>query len=401
MTTEFTYLPALISPTSPTYFFVDKMGVATNFADIAADQQAKQDVLDYFKNLNHDAVIRQLDARESNLNQFPYETSPAIYRQIVNKTFEINGVKVTIRGDEPSIRSVISVLSTYPPKGPTYITDDGKETYVNIGSNFCPDDIDPIQVPNVGMERITPTDPHIVAIIPNGKKYSGSGTILLITDQTTTSSSLNDIYIPFFRDVKTNTWSCLGGRIDMPNGSAEKDLTLNILYNNAIRESREESADLIQLKSDNQTNDNDRQMIDIKSDTDSHMYRAYIHYLHVPINPNQFTNYFAQNVGRIIRDANFGPEYRETNDVTLIQLNTLINRTEEITTTTDISNIEYAYYTKNDGIPIRIRGRTIRVLDKLFQMNGTVRPVLEKALVQANRKNAVYSVNANMNHLTA
>ena len=91
---------------------------------------------------------------------------------------------MTLRGDEPSIRATLSVLHTYPPKGPVYITADDKEKLTDLTAP-CGKEIDSESVPEVGMERVSSTDPHINVIMPGGHKFSGSGTLLFVTDAVT------------------------------------------------------------------------------------------------------------------------------------------------------------------------------------------------------------------------
>lgn len=395
---NFTYLPALIGMEDAVYFLVDSKGTAHNVADLAADERARIEAANRPKQLRRDAMIRQLESRASNLDQFPYATRPVTMREVVTNTYDINGVKVTIRGDEPSIRSVLSVLRTYPPKGPTYLTDDGETKFVDLTADTCSDPVDTTSVSPVGIERLSSTDNHIAAIMPNGQKFSGSGTLLFVTN--VNGPNADEIFIPLFRDVDTGYYADLGGRIEMPDGTEEKELTLNILYHNARRETREESADLIQINDDGDSNDNNRIFVDIDSVGTPHKYRSYLRYLKIPYNQNRLRSLYGENASKVRRDPNFGPEYRETNDVVLVSLRNLVNRTDEITRTTDVSAIDNASYQTMDGIPIMVRGRTVRLLSRVFHIDTSTgtRPVLGTI---RNHENAIESLDAGINHLSA
>lgn len=397
MNDKFVILPALIGPTSPIYyFFVDENGHAFRVADLATDERTKLEEKNRLVNLMRDAVIRQLEARSSNLNQFPYATRPVSYRQIVNRTYDINGVKITLRGDEPSIRAALNVLRTYPPKGPVYLTDDGKENFLDLSNFICPDST---SVPPVGYEKNRPNDSIITIIMPDKQKFNGSGSLLLVTDRDLVAPiDYTKIFIPLFRDVESGNYASLGGRIDEPDGSSDKELSLNILYNNARRESREESADLIQISSDNQLNDSTRQFIDIDSLEPSILYRSYIRYVKISatLSLDKFKTMYVQNSSKVRRDANFGPAYLETDNLELLSVASLMTRTLEIMRTTDVSKLDYEYYMTNTSMPIKVRGRTIRVLAKLFE--GT--PGSRKIDTFLNTPQEFkYSFDAGMHHM--
>jgi hypothetical protein len=396
MSDKLVHLPALIGPESPVYFFVDATGRATRLDDMADDERARREDRDRIRNLRRDAIIRQLEARESNLGEFPYTARPATHRQIVNKTYNVNGVRVKIRGDEPSIRSIINVLNTYPPRAPTRINDEGNEEFIDLNLLGCDEEGKDVDAPAVGMEKLSATDPHIAAIMKNGDKFSGSGTLMLVTDSNT--PTLDTIYVPLYRDTTSGHYSSLGGRIDMPDGSADKELTLNILYNNARRETREESADLIHLSSDGRTDDTSRQYVDIDAGTSPHKYRAYIYYLRLPIDNTRFKTIYNENAVNA-RNMNFGASYLETDDVVFLSLSNLIARTSEIANTSSISTLEYGNYLTNAGMPIKIRGRTVRVLHALLRAEGTTRAKLNA--VFGTGKNATSSLDHGMNHIAA
>jgi len=161
MSTEPVYLPALITPSSPLYYFhVDRIGRATSLLDMEDDERRRRDARERRQRLSNEAIVRTLEARESNLDAFPYSLKPATHRSIVSRPYSHRGVNVTLRGDEPSIRSALSVLSTYPPKGPTYIND-GDKRFVSLFSDA--DTCDDSQVPAVGMHRATVHGHHVVA----------------------------------------------------------------------------------------------------------------------------------------------------------------------------------------------------------------------------------------------
>lgn len=403
MSDKFVTLPALISPTSPIYYFlVDENGRAFRVADLATDERAKQEERDRLKILMRDAIIRDLESRASNIDQFPYATRPVGYRQIINKNFDINGVNITLRGDEPSIRAAINVLRTYPPKGPVYLTDDGKENFIDLSSLICSTS-DSKSVPPVGMIKKSPNDSHITVIMNDKQKFSGSGSLLLLANQDLAKPfDYTKIFIPLFRDVNTGYYASLGGRIDEPDGSNEKDLTLNILYNNARRESREESAGLIQIDSDKQTDDLKRQYIDIDSpktlDSQHNKYRSYIYYVRIPnaIRWGDFKKMYVQNASKIRRDSNFDSSYHETNDVEFISLARLIIRTSEIIGNSNV--VDFATYMTESGIPIRVRDRTVKILAKLFEGIPGARPKLE--MILNSRINSNHTIESGINVIT-
>jgi hypothetical protein len=376
MSSEFSYLPALIGPDSPTYFLVDHSGQAHRVADMATDERTRRAEQRRRDRLSNEAIIRELDARESVVNQYPYTVAPVTHRRVVMRPFKINGVNVMIRGDEPSIRSVVNVLQTYPPSGPTFITDTEEDKFYDLTGPLCEDGSGGIDARGVGMKPYGDGS-HIVAIFPDGSEFSGAGTLLFLTtktaDELKASANLHsEIYVPLFHETDSGQYSSLGGRISKPDAD---DLNKNILYVTALKETEEESADLIKIGSDTQDNDGARLYADIDAGSDT-KYRSYPYFGMSPVTLGEIENRYNQNTQAVRRIPGYTDSYRETDDIRLFRLDQLIAQMDAVVAGTDISRLASANLTDRRGNVTQVRGRTVRVLAKLFERTNGNREVL-------------------------
>lgn len=297
------------------------------------------------------------------LDRYTYTTDPVTHRRIISKSFKINNVEVSIKGDEPSVTAVLNTLKTYPPTGPVCLPNKAEEhKYIGFDD---PCDIK-LEVgegaPEIGSITFGDFDrKDIIVLMPNGTKFSGSGTIVFIKTKN------GKIYLPVFSYINPSSreipkYESLGGMI-----SNKINKTSNILYENAIKESLEESAGLFHISKDNNKNDQNRDYVDIDSNISNTKYRSYPYFINVNTLDDIKVPYDS-NVIKIAKMNNVKnyDYYRETNDIQFIDFDIIMNNRENLK---NGYNVNFSV-TNNGNFPVTISTRTRRVLGNLFTKYG-------------------------------
>lgn len=277
-----------------------------------------------------------------------YITGPQKYEY---KYTNANGVTVVLRGTYNDVMSSIDVLNTYPPIKKECTNDDKKRyydlygpgSYYNTSTN----------VPNVANVPIVGAvnNGKYIQIKMDGKTFSGSGSLILVVE---TGKPLSEAKIVLFRDSSNNMYQDLGGRIDKPNKAIDKDT----LFNNAKKETEEESMKLFSLDYASPI------FVDIESGKDNTIYRVYL-YIFNFTNINQLSTLYDENKDQILitYSGNFDESYKETNKLELFDYKTFMTKLASYNPTT-YSTSSGVFQTLS-GNPVNVRGRTLKVIDKL------------------------------------
>lgn len=250
-----------------------------------------------------------------------------------------NGIDVVIRGPYEHIMPVVDVLNTYPPSvQSTSEPSNNKKKLFDI-FDLSQNSAKPANVPAIGVIN---DDNHIKVII-NNKKYSGSGTLFIVFDNKS-PLSIENAKIVLFNNPKKGRYEELGGKIDRLDKGKVPDE--NILFNNAKKESLEESMLLFNIanKTDN--------FIDIESNGE--YYRVYV-YLFRLDNLRVIERYYAENKQYVYNSPIKNDSYRETNDLKLFSYGDLIATIESSNT----------FRIFGDGSYVKINPRTLNVLKQL------------------------------------
>jgi hypothetical protein len=408
MSNKFTSLPTMIpADRYPYIFHLDHNANATILADLVKDEQAR------LYNNRYDNAYSNYVRNNQILTAQPF----------ITEVYNVNGVEVTIKGSEPSVRSVMDVLKTYPPTGPTYNTDYGEPNYKLKCNADCKcvkcynryyglsDIINPDpstsnkNVPEVGIKKID--DEHSI-IITDGENFSGSGFIFFLikagipinisnpTSITALKNNSDKVYIPIFRDTKTKDYNLLGGRISTTDPNK---INKNIVYSNAIKEAREESADSIIIVPDSEKTDSKRLYVDIdsKDNKDNTKYRSYLTlgYINDLI---ELKNIYESNLPYILRNSRniYDESYRETDGITFLRLDSII-KTINLNKTAmshNISALSSINFQDVNGNSIRVGGRTVKVFAKIL-LDNNMDKVLQKIDVKrvtVNNTSSPYNI---------
>ena len=310
------------------------------------------------------------------LEKFPrhmYDPNTRTIRPIVSESFRSNGVEVTIRGDEPSVRSIINVLQTYKPKGPTYSTDE-EIRYYDL-SPPCKGDakhttgsssVSKSNVPAVGILPLPGNADHSIVIM-GGTKFSGSGFVVVLTDPKYKDPS--DKFIPLFRDRLTGIYNAPGGRIDKTDPDKAD---LNILYNNAIKETHEESAGVLAIVKDSDPDDFKRYHTDIDAIGDT-KYRTYAFSQNIDMSSNPLESMKAKydssllNIRTAPGYSNLAA-YTETDDIKFFRVSDFVDTIKKIKASTNLfQNIPSYNFKDAYGSIAAVGGRTIKGVEKMIK----------------------------------
>jgi hypothetical protein len=249
-----------------------------------------------------------------------------------------NGIDVVVRGTYDHIMSIIDVLNTYPPR----IRDTGRDTgrdkdetqYLDILDLKSKGPSRPKSVPSVGI--ITKGD--FIHAKVGGITFSGSGTLLIVLGG---DKNISNAKIILFRSKKDpKEYAELGGRLDKLKSGENADE--NILFNNAKRESLEESMRLFNISKQSDS------YVDIESM--GTYYRVYI-YAFVSEDHTSLQKYYNYNKNVVYREhsPSFSDVNRETDDLQLFDYNAFIGTN--------------SVYKKTDGGGnLKVKDRTINVL---------------------------------------
>jgi len=245
-----------------------------------------------------------------------------------------NGIDVVVRGTYDHIMSIIDVLNTYPPRvRDTGRNNDGTQ-YLDIFDLKSKGPSRPKSVPSVG---ITTKGDFIYAKVDR-KTFSGSGTLLIVLGK---DKKIDNAKIILFRGRKdSREYAELGGRLDKLKSGEIADE--NILFNNAKRESLEESMRLFNISKQSDS------YVDIESM--GTYYRVYI-YAFVFEDHTLLQQYYNNNKNVVYREhsSSFSDVNRETDNLELFDYNAFIG-TDSNNKRTDV------------GGNVKVKDRTIKVL---------------------------------------
>lgn len=404
MSNKFQYLPTMITADRYPYIFhLDHNAKATILEDLVKDEQARQYNKQY----------------EDAFSKYIRDNHTITAQAFITEVYNVNGVEVTIKGSEPSVRAIMDTLKTYPPIGPTYDTDYGEPNYklncnkdckcikcynkyYGVDEKIKPEPINSKNVPEVGIKKID--DEHSI-IITDGENFSGSGFLFFLVtsairnpiDMKTLKANADKIFIPIFRDTKTKDYNLLGGRISTldPN-----KINKNIIYSNAIKEAREESADSIVIIPDADKTDSKRLYIDIdaKDNKDNTKYRSYFILRYID-NLVTLKNIYDANLSYVLRNPLkiYDESYRETDGITFLRLDSII-KTINLNRTVishNINTLSTINFSDIYGNVIRVGGRTVKVFAKIV-LDDKIDEVLRKIDV----KSAVVNNTTSPNNIT-
>ena len=289
--------------------------------------------------INHNQELKR------NLKEFvdPTKAIDNTYEEIyTNET----GIKVTLKGDYNDVKQVLVSLGRVPPS--KYKTDPDKW-------------IDIIEEKSTTLPPAPPLyyDKFSSRIVMIGnKKYSGSGALLIAFD----STDVNFKH-PFVLLIKSNhngTFEDLGGTIDKDTKKVPVDNA--VLFTNAAKEAKEESALLFDLLTPAKTE------TEIESADTGLYYKVYVYYVVIQDLLN-VPQQFRENLRILYNDSKYrDPSYRETSNAELFDLNYMIDQLKEYGQSVEFTSSDI-FKTKSGNF-VKVRGRTLRCLYKLFVQSG-------------------------------
>ncbi len=307
--------------------------------------------------INNDPFVYDLSIQPNNLTYYrdPAKIEPSsIYGQIYQNN---NGIKVLIQGEYDSVMSTLDVLKTYPPNKIT------QGVYFNIldGLPINSSSNDRKNVPKVAYT--TAVNDQII-ILENGKKYSGSGVLIIAVDESKPINKSNAKII-LVNGNTTNMYEDFGGKID-------KSVPVNIdtLFNNAIKETQEESMMLFQIVSRSNTT------IEIESQESGTYYKLHVYLIRVK-DINKLPQLYESNKLQVY-NSNKDKAYKETNALRLFNYDDFVAKIQELGSSANIISKSSFRTTDNDFVNVRsrvIKSLTLLVnspdkpLDKLFNQS--------------------------------
>lgn len=301
---------------------------------------------------DHIKFLRYYDPKETGILEYlePGSTSPP--KLYEHRYSNDHGVDIIIRGKYNDVISTVNILNMYPPQklkdNPEFDLLSG-----NLLETSSAKPVSPIGIQKKGKHLLVKLD---------GKVYSGSGSLIIVI-QKDKPITIENAKIVLFRDVKTQQYQDLGGRIDNPSlVKSSPAIDKDILLENAKRETYEESMCLFDIK--NKTD----YFLDIESQIDNVYYRIYLHVIQVD-NINQLTKMFDQNKLKIMEDYygayKYNESYRETDDLKLFDLSTFINKLKSY----DVTNISNGVFYSTDGSNNNVGGRVMKAISELHTNN--------------------------------
>lgn len=286
-------------------------------------------------------------------------TGPQKYE---HKYVNSNGVDVVIRGTYNDVMATVDVLNAYPPIKKNCSNSDAnantnKKQYFELygpGSGPEPTTMLPKSVGVTSASTLN--DVNHINIKMDGKIYSGSGSLIMVAEQ---GKPMTDAKFILFRDTN-GFFQDLGGKIDKP--SSNTPINKDILFNNAKKETAEESMKLFNITCESTI------YVDVESTIDNTFYRVYL-YLFVMNNINQLASLYDANRMQILTNFphNYNESYKETNMLDLFDYNTFMNKLP--TYNPMLYNTSSGVFQTVSGQQVNVRGRTIKVIAKLQSEN--------------------------------
>lgn len=289
-----------------------------------------------------------------------------------------NNIDVVIRGTYNSVMSTVDVLNTYPPTLRVLKDCDkiGTREYVELYGPGSTSTKSIANVPTIGVQ-----DRGSYMLVKMGNKtYSGSGSLIMVVE---TGQPLTNAKFVLFRDQKTGQYEDLGGKIDKP--SAGVNIDKDILFNNAKKETLEESMKLFTLAKESTT------YVDIESTSDNTFYRVYV-YMFVMNNISHLQDLYDGNKSQVLINypGNYTAADKETNKLDLFDYQTFIKKLG----TYDVLRYDVsdkAFQTVRGSLE-KVSGRAMKVIAQLNINNAFTDMMGNKRLSVASVTNANGSV---------
>lgn len=279
-------------------------------------------------------LLDNLKNKISNTNT--QKTEPRIYEHRYLKS----NIDVVIRGTYDDVMATVTVLNQYPPK---VIEDkDGNKIY----DCYFSGNESKYNVPKIGVQRY---GKHIRVRIKD-KIYSGSGIILFVCIK---DKPITEGKFVLFKSTANEQYEGLGGKID------EQEVKDDILYENAKKETKEESMNLIDL------NVKSKLYVDIESDDNKTYYRSFLYPIYIE-DYNNISNMYNKNMIDVIDfKQNYNDSYRETNKVDFFDYETFKNKLNYYDV--DKYNKSNGVFQTTNGDMVNVRGRTLKVINKMIE----------------------------------
>lgn len=268
-----------------------------------------------------------------------------------------NNVGVTIMGSFEDVVSVKAVLEKYNP--PKLDVENAKkilnESYtVKFFNKTSSVSFDQNQI---GVSY----DKNHAIIEKDGLLFSGSGSLIIFDYERP--------LVALFRSVETKQYDDLGGKIDR-NINFKQDIN-DVLFENAKKETNEESAELILLE-------NKSKYVDINSDKSNSIYRSYIYKVKTETSTTELKIEFQKKLQNIYSNLDKTPDYKETDDLEFFDLQYLKDYVKDFD-----PNISHGVVQTITGRLVRIRGRVLRVIKSMIRNN--VEPETKQVKLESNQ----------------
>jgi hypothetical protein len=257
-----------------------------------------------------------------------------------------NNIDVIIRGTYDDVMSVIDVLKVYPPKK----TDcDGRNKRFDIFSNI------PSRSSTVPDFALQYSGKYLLIRIAD-KIYSGTGSLIMVVQK---GKPLTDAGFVLFKDVKSNQYQDLGGKIDKPSKPIE-NIDKTILFENAAKETIEESMKLFVLNTVSDV------WTDIEAEDTNTFYRIYLYVFEMD-DPSNLATYYDQNKMNILATypANYDESYRETDKLDLFDYQSFIKKLQNYGM--GVTNISVGTFQTVAGRQVSVRGRTMKGIAQFYR----------------------------------
>lgn len=272
----------------------------------------------------------------------PYKFEPIDAQCVTDYQYRYvnNGIDVTIKGAYENVQSVLNVLNSFPP------VKKYEKKHINLPSF----DTDNVQGQVVGN--------HIWLKI-NDTVYSGSGSLIMVVQA---NKPLKEAKFVLFRSSSNGKYADLGGRIDKPTDPTT--LNADTLFNNAIKEVKEESVNLFNINSKS-TNS-----VDVLDKNNKTYYKLYLYLIQLDSDKiDNLSTWFDKNRVHLLSSFGgyFGAEYRETDKLELFDYQTFMDTLKRLGAGTyDMSN---AFFKTINGSFVKVMSRTINAIVELDKQN--------------------------------
>lgn len=275
-----------------------------------------------------------------------YVTGPQKYEYRYTNT---NGIDAIIRGTYLNVMSIVDVLNTYPPKKRECSDRKDEKKYVPL---YGQSGAIPKNVPTIGIKK---SGKHIELII-GSTTYSGSGSLILIFP--TNQTHLDYAKIVLFRGTgeTAGLYQETGGKID---SAKNKNVDQNTLFENAKKETEEESKKLFTLSKESS------QIIDIVNSVSSTTYRVYVYAISLSDSDikDLSTKY---NKNGLEIDSNvdlYGDSYKETDNVALFSYKDFAETIKK--NYNQGLDLKSGDFITDNRDKVKVAGRTINIVSQL------------------------------------